>query len=431
MSFASIWCFTLRLPWQLGAAFFFQHLLDACPASNTLGWRWVVGLQTPGKTYLARADLIRDLSGGRFRVAAPLAREAAPWPADTIPPPIPPVPAMRADPMLRTGLFITTEDCSLDQLALPPLVALAATPDIGGTPAPLKHRVAMAMLGDGLTRAASRFGLEPERVDATFGVEAMRAWAARHRLHQIITADAPLGPVKERLDMLAPALAADGVALVQVLSNRLIAMQAVAVKAGENTVELPVTDDWGTGVYVTASALRGMDSAAGRNPARALGVAHASIDPAQRALAASIETASEATPRGPLDVAVKVDGVAAGETAYVTVAAVDQGILNLTGFTPPDPMDHYFGQRKLGIGVRDIYGRLIDGINGAVGQVRSGGDAGAGARLQAPPPTEELVAYFTGPLTVDADGMARTRFDLPSFNGTIKVMAVALRLKFL
>lgn len=215
MSFASIWCFTLRLPWQLGAAFFYQHLLDACPASNTLGWRWVVGLQTPGKTYLARADLIRDLSGGRFRVAAPLAREAAPWPADTIPPPIPPVPAMRADPMLRTGLFITTEDCSLDQLALAPLVALAATPDIGGTPAPLKHRVAMAMLGDGLARAASRFGLEPERVDATFGVEAMRAWAARHRLRQIITADAPVGPVKERLDMLAPALAADGVALVR------------------------------------------------------------------------------------------------------------------------------------------------------------------------------------------------------------------------
>jgi deoxyribodipyrimidine photo-lyase len=215
MSFASIWCFTLRLPWQLGAAFFYQHLLDACPASNTLGWRWVVGLQTPGKTYLARADLIRDLSGGRFRVAAPLAREAAPWPADTIPPPIPPVSAMRADPMLRTGLFITTEDCSLDQLALPPLVALAATPDIGGTPAPLKHRVAMAMIGDGLARAASRFGLEPERVDATFGVEAMRDWAARHQLRQIITADAPVGPVKDRLDVLAPALAADGVALVR------------------------------------------------------------------------------------------------------------------------------------------------------------------------------------------------------------------------
>jgi alpha-2-macroglobulin len=68
---------------------------------------------------------------------------------------------------------------------------------------------------------------------------------------------------------------------------------------------------------------------------------------------------------------------------------------------------------------------LIDGLNGATGEVRSGGDAGAQARLQAPPPTEELVAYFTGPVEVGADGYARATFDLPSFNGTVKVMAVA------
>jgi hypothetical protein len=218
---------------------------------------------------------------------------------------------------------------------------------------------------------------------------------------------------------------AAGTALVTVLSNRLVSMQVVEVKEGENTIPLTVTDDWGAGVYVTVSALRPMDVAAGRNPARALGVAHASIDPGAHALTATIETAAEAAPRGPLDIAVKVDGVAAGETAYVTIAAVDQGILNLTGFAPPDPQDHYFGQRKLGIGIRDIYGRLIDSLNGAEGQVRSGGDAGAQARLQAPPPTEELVAYFTGPVQVGADGYARTSFNLPSFNGTVKVMAVA------
>jgi deoxyribodipyrimidine photo-lyase len=214
MNFASIWCFTLRLPWQLGAAFFYRHLLDACPASNTLSWRWVVGLQTAGKTYLARADLIRSLSGGRFQVDAPLAREAAAWPADDIPPQMALGAPMRADPAARTGLFVTTEDTSVEQLALPDLVALAATPDIGGTPAPLKQQMAMAMLADGLDRAATRFGLEPERVDA-LGTEAMREWAACHRLTQIITADAPVGPVKDRLDALAPALAADGVRLVR------------------------------------------------------------------------------------------------------------------------------------------------------------------------------------------------------------------------
>jgi uncharacterized protein YfaS (alpha-2-macroglobulin family) len=217
---------------------------------------------------------------------------------------------------------------------------------------------------------------------------------------------------------------AAGTALVTVLSNRLVAMQAVEVKEGENLITLPVTDEWGAGVYVTASVLRPMDVAAGRNPARALGLTHAAIDPGARALAAKVEVAAEAAPRGPLDVAVKVDGVTPGETAYVTIAAVDVGILNLTGFKAPDPSDYYFGQRRLGVGIRDIYGRLIDGLNGATGEVRSGGDAGAQARLQAPPPTEELVAYFTGPVEVGADGYARVSFDLPSFNGTVKVMAV-------
>jgi hypothetical protein len=218
---------------------------------------------------------------------------------------------------------------------------------------------------------------------------------------------------------------AAGTALVTVLSNRLISMQAVAVKEGENLITLPVTDEWGAGVYVTASVLRPMDVAAGRNPARALGLTHAAIDPGTRALSASVEMAAEAAPRGPLDVAVKVDGVVPGETAYVTIAAVDVGILNLTGFKAPDPQGHFFGQRKLGVGLRDVYGRLIDGLNGAEGQVRSGGDAGAQARLQSPPPTEELVAYFAGPLPVGADGYARTTFTLPAFNGTVKVMAVA------
>ena len=217
---------------------------------------------------------------------------------------------------------------------------------------------------------------------------------------------------------------AAGTALVTVLSNRLVAMQAVEVTEGENVIPLAVTDEWGAGVYVTASVLRPMDVAAGRNPARALGLTHAAIDPGARALSATIETAAEAAPRGPMEIAVKVDGLTEGDTAYATIAAIDVGILNLTGFEAPDPQGHYFGQRKLGVGIRDIYGRLIDGLNGAEGTVRSGGDAGAGARLQTPPPTEELVAYFTGPVQVGADGYARASFDLPSFNGTVKVMAV-------
>ena len=66
MWFASIWIFTLKLPWRLGADFFYRHLLDGDAASNTLSWRWVAGLHTRGKPYAARADNIATYSEGRF-----------------------------------------------------------------------------------------------------------------------------------------------------------------------------------------------------------------------------------------------------------------------------------------------------------------------------------------------------------------------------
>ena len=67
MWFASIWIFTLKLPWQLGAEFFMQHLYDGDPASNTLGWRWVAGVQTQGKHYLATEWNINKFTNNRFK----------------------------------------------------------------------------------------------------------------------------------------------------------------------------------------------------------------------------------------------------------------------------------------------------------------------------------------------------------------------------
>ena len=67
MWFASIWIFTLELPWQLGAEFFMQHLYDGDTASNTLGWRWVAGVQTQGKHYLASEWNINKFTNNRFK----------------------------------------------------------------------------------------------------------------------------------------------------------------------------------------------------------------------------------------------------------------------------------------------------------------------------------------------------------------------------
>jgi len=123
-----------------------------------------------------------------------------------------------------------------------------------------------------------------------------------------------------------------GTALVTVLSNRLIEMKAVEVTEGENLIALPVTDDWGSGAYVSASVLRPM-SGDDQNPGRALGLSHAKIDPDTAQLDAKFETAPEVAPRGPLTASLRVQ--TNGAETYAMIAAVDQGILNLTGFTPP------------------------------------------------------------------------------------------------
>ena len=217
-----------------------------------------------------------------------------------------------------------------------------------------------------------------------------------------------------------------GTAMVSVLSNRVIERRVLPVAAGENRISLDVTADWGSGAYVTASVLRAMDAEAGLNPSRQLGLAHAAVSPGERSLDVRVDAPATVDGQaGTMRAAVVVDGARPGDTAYVTLAAVDLGILNLTGFEPPDPSDHYFGQRRLGVELRDVYGRLIDGMNGAMGSVRSGGDAAASAQLQSPPPTEKLMAFFSGPVTVGPDGRAEVEIIKPAFNGTIRLMAVA------
>ncbi|XDA98517.1 alpha-2-macroglobulin family protein [Sulfitobacter sp. LCG007] len=219
---------------------------------------------------------------------------------------------------------------------------------------------------------------------------------------------------------------AAGTAMVMVLSNRLIARQVVEVAAGETLLPLEVGEDWGAGAYVTVSVLRGLADATGRTPVRALGLAYAKVAPGDRALDVSIETPAQIDGQeGSFLANVSVTGARPGETAYLTLAAVDVGILNLTGFEAPDPQAHYFGQQRLGVELRDLYGRLIDSRNGALGQIRSGGDANAGAGLQSPPPTERLMAFFSGLVTVGPDGRAGIVIDKPAFNGTIRLMALA------
>ncbi|NBN62558.1 alpha-2-macroglobulin family protein [Pannonibacter tanglangensis] len=215
----------------------------------------------------------------------------------------------------------------------------------------------------------------------------------------------------------------DGIAVVNVFSDRLLSSAAVPVKAGEASVDVAVSEEWGAGAYITATLYRPMDLEAKRMPARALGLSWAQVEPGDRKLAVEIEAPASMRPRSTLETTVRIANLQPGDKAYLTLAAVDVGILNLTGFKTPDPAAWYFGQRRLGVELRDLYGQLIDRTAGTRGQVRSGGDGGS--LLQAPPPDEEPVALFSGIVEVGADGRVPLSFEVPDFNGTLRLMAVA------
>ncbi|WP_213775397.1 alpha-2-macroglobulin [Bradyrhizobium sp. dw_78] len=211
---------------------------------------------------------------------------------------------------------------------------------------------------------------------------------------------------------------------VNVLGDRLLTTQTADVKEGTSQVKIPIGRDWGTGAYVVATLRRPMDTAALRMPGRSIGLKWFGIDRKTRTLDVSLSPPSLVRPGSTLKIPVKLGGLSPGEDAKIVVAAVDVGILNLTNYKPPTPDDYYLGQRRLTSEIRDLYGQLIDGMQGTRGQIRTGGDS-AGAELQGSPPTQKPLALYSGIVTVAADGTAEVSFDIPEFAGTARVMAVA------
>ncbi|MBR1232916.1 alpha-2-macroglobulin [Bradyrhizobium sp. AUGA SZCCT0182] len=211
---------------------------------------------------------------------------------------------------------------------------------------------------------------------------------------------------------------------INVLGDRLLTTQTVDVKEGTQQVKLSVGKDWGTGAYVLATLRRPLDAAALRMPGRAIGLKWFGIDKKARTLQVALSPPPLVRPGTALKIPVKLGGLNPGEDAKIVVAAVDVGILNLTNYKPPAPDDFYLGQRRLTSEIRDLYGQLIDGMQGTRGQLKTGGD-GAGAELQGSPPTQKPLALYSGIVTVGPDGSAEISFDIPEFAGTARVMAVA------
>ena len=187
MWFASIWIFTLGLPWALGADFFMRHLIDGDPASNTLSWRWVAGLHTRGKPYVARAENIRRYTEGRFDPRGlnenPVALDEAPLRPSPVPP-AGPAPSGEVALLLH-GEDLRPESLPLDGARVVRVGGLVTPADGAAEAVRAADRAAM---DDALARAAAYWGCPAGPVAEGWadGLPVVAAWA-------------PTGPARDAL----------------------------------------------------------------------------------------------------------------------------------------------------------------------------------------------------------------------------------------
>lgn len=217
----------------------------------------------------------------------------------------------------------------------------------------------------------------------------------------------------------------EGRGMLLVESDHLLYVQNVDAKAG-STFEIPVTKEWERhDVYVTAVVFRGGSAESKITPARAVGVAHVPMDRRDRTIAVGLASPASMRPEQNLPVTVSAPALA-GQDAWVTVSAVDVGILNITRFPVPDAAEHFFAQRRLGVDAYDVYGRVIESFEGGTAKIRFGGDMALQPLPQARRPTAhvETVDLFAGPVKLDARGNARVALHVPDFNGTLRVSAL-------
>jgi len=225
MWFASLWIFTLKLPWELGADFFMRHLLCGDPASNTLSWRWVGGFHTRGKTYLARPGNIERYTEGRFDPAGVLATRAPALEGPDYP--VERTAVVPLDPVTGPMILLLHEDdvsvesLPLDDADVRSTIGLVAAN--GRSPAGLAagaYDFARSAVVDGVGRAPrgdAAVILDASDLDAVVRTLVQRAHAAD--VTTIATPFAPVGPVHDALEAIRTRLADDDIALREIGRN--------------------------------------------------------------------------------------------------------------------------------------------------------------------------------------------------------------------
>jgi alpha-2-macroglobulin len=215
----------------------------------------------------------------------------------------------------------------------------------------------------------------------------------------------------------------DGTALVTVEGDRLLWSKRVPVSAEGTKLGIPVDASWARhDLYITVTAFRPGSQGDRVTPARAVGLVHLPLSREDRQLKVALQAPAKVLPEKRATVKIKVDGLA-GQSGFVTLSAVDAGILGITRYKSPDAFDFFFGKHRFAAELTDMYGKLIEKMEGATGKLKFGGDSKM-RDSKSLPKKVKLVDLFSGPVALNAKGEAEVPLDIPDFNGTLRLMAV-------
>lgn len=219
-----------------------------------------------------------------------------------------------------------------------------------------------------------------------------------------------------------------GEAVVLVEAGELLWLKRLTLKNTQGSVDIPVAADWNRhDTYISVVVLRGASRSQQITPNRAFGLVHLPLDRAERRLQVTLNAPDKTLPETRLSTEVQVSDSSGQPFAngYVTLAAVDVGVLNITDFRTPDPFEGFFGRRRYGVDNRDSYGRIIELNEFEKARIRFGGDADLSRGGKEPQSDVQIVSLFEKPVRLDAQGKARIELPLPDFNGKVRLMALA------
>ncbi|PYS52101.1 MAG: alpha-2-macroglobulin family protein [Acidobacteria bacterium] len=214
-----------------------------------------------------------------------------------------------------------------------------------------------------------------------------------------------------------------GEALITVDGTRTLWVKRMSISSDTATVDIPLNKEWTRhDLYVSVMVLRPGNAGDLVTPARALGIVHLPLERGERKLNVTLDAPQKIRPDMPVRIKVRAPD-AKGQKALVTLSAVDVGILNITRFESPDPHKFFFGKLRYGADQHDVYGRLIEKMQGRKGQLRFGGD-NTPSQTKGLPKIVQLVDLFSGPVQMDERGEVDIPLQVPDFNGTLRLMAV-------